>query len=418
MPGSRIFLSYRRDDSSGHTELLYSRLAGYYGRSAVFRDVHAVQPMERFREAIHTALSGSAIVLVVISRQWSHLTGNDGVRRLEQPDDCLRWEITSALGGNVPVLPLLVGGATMPQPGDLPADLQPLSAINSYEMSDQRWEHDFEGLIRLLNRAGVVAAEPTRPVNPFSIRAGIRDDAFFHDRKLELGMLRDYLRSRQNCQLVGPRRIGKSSVLLFIQRHCADWCPTARVAYLDLQDPRCFTLRGWLGEVAHGFRLPQTPETLPDLMEAAEDLLETGVQPVLCLDEFGEMARRHQEFPREVFLTLRACGQRGMSILTAAPQRLSELTDPRDDTSPFFNTFPVLPLRAYAPADARAYVEQRRPGVPDFTGQEAERILEFAQGHPLALQAACYHVLVARESGENLAAALARAREDCGRTLG
>jgi len=34
------------------------------------------------------------------------------------------------------------------------------------------------------------------------------------------------------------------------------------------------------------------------------------------------------------------------------------------------------------------------------------------------LQAACYHVLVARESGENLAAALARAREDCGRTLG
>jgi TIR domain len=418
MPGSRIFLSYRRDDSSGHTELLYSRLAGYYGRAAVFRDVHAIQPMDRFREAINTALSGSAIVLVVISRQWSQLTGADGVRRLDQPDDCLRWEISSALQGNVRVLPVLVGGATMPQPGELPDDLRPLSAINGYEISDQRWEHDFEGLVSLLNQVGVVAAEPTRPVNPFSIRAGVRDDAFFHDRKVELGMLRDYLRSRQNCQLVGPRRIGKSSVLLFIQRHCTDWCPTARVAYLDLQDPRCFTLKGWLREVAQGFRLSQTPETLSDLMEAADDLLATSVQPVLCLDEFGEIARRHQEFPNEVVLTLRSLGQRGMSILTAAPKRLSELTDPHDDTSQFFNIFPVLPLRPYAPADARAFVEQQRPDVPDFTEHERERILEFAQGHPLALQAACYHVLVARESGETLAAALARAREDCGRTLG
>jgi hypothetical protein len=134
---------------------------------------------------------------------------------------------------------------------------------------------------------------------------------------------------------------------------------------------------------------------------------------VLCLDEFSEMARRRQAFPREVYLTLRACGQRGMSILTSSTHRLSQLTDPDDDTSPFFNTFPVLPLRPFSRAEAAAFVERAWAGVPEFTQTERERILEFADGAPDALQAACYHVLEAREFGEDIGAALARAREDC-----
>ena len=418
MPGFKIFLSYRRDDSSGHAGLLYTKLSAHYGRQAVFRDVHVIQPMDRFRDVIKASLAQSAIVLVVISKQWAHMTTVDGVRRLDEPDDVVSWEIQCALTGNIPVLPVLVGGAAMPGPGDLPERLRALADIQAHEISERRSDYDFDRLINVINQTVPFATSPAAAINPFSIRAGIRDDSCFHDRKVELTMLRDYLGGRQNCQLVGPRRIGKSSVLLFIQRHCAEWHSAARVAYLDLQDPRCYTLKGWLREIARDFALPQTPETLQDLMEAIEDMLTAGVRPVLCLDEFGEMTRRPQEFSREVLLTLRACGQRGVSILTAAPKRLSELTDPGDDTSPFFNTFPVLPLRVWTDADARAYVEQERGGVPDFTERERERILEFAGGHPLAMQAACYHVLVARQSGEDIAAALARARADCGSALG
>jgi hypothetical protein len=50
MPGNKIFLSYRRDDSSGYTELVFEGLAGYFGKPAIFRDVHVIQPMDRFRE--------------------------------------------------------------------------------------------------------------------------------------------------------------------------------------------------------------------------------------------------------------------------------------------------------------------------------------------------------------------------------
>jgi hypothetical protein len=279
-------------------------------------------------------------------------------------------------------------------------------------MSDLQWAADLEKLIGLINRTADVAAP--LDLNPFSIRAGITDDRFFHDRERERRSLRDYVRNRQNCQLVGPRRIGKSSLLRYVERHARDWVAASRVAYLDLQDPRCYTLKGWLREVADGLGVAATPMTLVELTEGIEDLMGTGVHPVLCLDEFGEMASRSNEFPREVFLTLRSVGQRGMSIVTASPKRLSQLTNPRDDTSPFFNTFPVLSVSTFTREDARAYVDKDRPGVPAFTETEKERILEFAEGYPLALQCASYHVLDGRESGGDTATALRFAREECG----
>lgn len=414
MPGSKIFLSYRRDDSSGYTELLFNRLARHYGAERVFRDVHAIRPMDPFRAVIDQALSDCAVLVVVISRQWARITDASGVRRLAQPDDVVCSEIATALTRKVPVLPVLVGGAIMPGRADLPETLQPLAEINALDVSDQRLEYDLDRLFDVVSRVVGAAPAPIE-VNPFSVRAGIRDDAFFFNRTAELRMLRDYVRGRQNCQVVGPRRIGKSSLLLYVQRHCAEWREGVRAAYIDLQDPRCHTLAGWLKAVAEHLALPAAPTSLAELMEAVEDLLDSGVQPVLCLDEFGEMTRQPQEFPRAVYLTLRACGQRGMSIITAAPKRLSELTDPRDDTSPFFNTFPHLPLGPFAPDAARAFVALERDGILDFSDRERDRILELAEGYPLALQAACYHVLAARQSGEDLAGALARARADSGR---
>lgn len=414
MPATRIFLSYRRDDSAGYTELLFTRLASHYGAEAVFRDVHSVAPMGRFRESIDRALAECALVLVVISKRWAAIAGRDGLQRLSEPDDVVCCEIATALNRRVPILPVLVGGAQMPQATELPEIIRPLAAINAIDFSDARLGYDFDRIVNIIDGVAPDVTRSAPDINPFNIRGGIRDDAAFFNRRRELQMLRDYIRGRQNCQLVGPRRIGKSSILLFVERHCGEWVSDARVAYIDLQDPRCYTLAGWLKEVGEGLGLPSAPRSLADLMEAVEDLLATGARPVLCLDEFGEMTRRPQEFPREVFMTLRAVGQRGLSILTASPRRLSQLTDPADDTSPFFNTFPALQIGPFEAADAEAYLALRRPGAPEFTERERERILEFAHGHPLALQAACFHVLSARRSGEDIGEAIARAQVDSG----
>ena len=70
-------------------------------------------------------------------------------------------------------------------------------------------------------------------------------------------------------------------------------------------------------------------------------------------------------------------------------------------------------MSKFSPEDARAYVDQERPDVPVFTESEKARILEFADGHPLGLQCACYHVLAGRQSRDELANALRVAREEC-----
>jgi hypothetical protein len=347
--------------------------------------------------------------LVVMSRQWTSIRGADGTARLHACDDVVCWEVRSALDRSVPVLPVLVGGARMPNADELPEPIRALAGITALDMSDSRWEQDFERLVKVANDKGAAAAAPAAGVNPFSMHGGIREDAFFFDRKRECGTLQNYLAGGQSCQLVGQRRIGKTSILRYVERHAVDWLPAARIAYIDLQDPRCYTLAGWLNEVAGAFELSQRIASLSDLMEAIESMLARRVRPILCLDEFGQMTRRKQEFPPDVYFTLRACGQLGMSILTAAPKKLSELTDPHDDSSPFFNTFAVLPIGGFSRDVALDYVNLARSGVGAFTENEVNAIVVSAKGHPLKLQLACFHVLAGRESGEDLSSALERA---------
>jgi class 3 adenylate cyclase len=265
-----------------------------------------------------------------------------------------------------------------------------------------------ETIHRLIEWAGAMDIT----LNPFIWRGAITKPEDFFNRDNEQRTIRDYLRGRQNCQIVGPRRIGKTSLLKHLERIAPNWNAAAVVAYIDLQSPRSFTLAGWLEQVGRQFDWPNPPSNLADFSEAVDNAISTGQHPVLCLDEFEETLMRPTEFTRDFRLTLRACGQKGMSIITVSRKPLSELTEPADSSSPFYNTFPLLPLASFTKADAEDFITFSRPGVPAFTVEERKAILEFAKGHPLALQVACFHVLEARVSGDLLIAAVQRATDD------
>ena len=64
----RIFLSYRREDSSAWAGRLRDVLASRVGEENVFQDVTAVRPGQDFRAAIDGALGRSDAVLAVIGR--------------------------------------------------------------------------------------------------------------------------------------------------------------------------------------------------------------------------------------------------------------------------------------------------------------------------------------------------------------
>lgn len=268
-----------------------------------------------------------------------------------------------------------------------------------------------EGESRLY-RVSDLHVRPQVAPNPFIWRGGITRAEDFFDRDSEQRILRAYLHGRQNCQIVGPRRIGKTSLLRQIERAAPAWEQRAVVAYLDLQDPRCFTLVGWFTLAASQFLWLKVPATLAEFSDCIDDTLSHGLRPVLCLDEFEELTARRTEFGRDFFLTLRSCAQSGLSIVTASRRLLSELTERGDPSSPFYNTFPVSRLGPFDPQNARDFVNLHRYGVPVFTPRERDAILDFAKGNPLALQVACFHLLEAKQHDGTLIVALQKATDD------
>lgn len=265
-----------------------------------------------------------------------------------------------------------------------------------------------------VHRIAALHASLERAPNPFIWRGGITRAEDFFDRENEQRTLRAYLRGRQNCQIVGPRRIGKTSVLRQLERSAPTWDDKIRAAYLDLQDPRCFTLDGWLRLASRQFHWPTPAATLADFADRIESSTDDCLRPVLCLDEFEELTTRRAEFTRDFFLTLRSCAQRGLSVVTVSQRTLSELTDRGDPTSPFYNTFPLLRLGPFTDPDAQDFLNLHRPGVPRFTPEEARAILDFAKRHPLALQVASFHVLESKDSDNQttLTAAIQRAADE------
>ncbi len=244
--------------------------------------------------------------------------------------------------------------------------------------------------------------------NPFIWRDGITRGEDFFGRESELRRLRDLLRGRQNCQIVGPRRIGKTSLLRQIENKAAEWEAAAVVAYVDQQDASCFTRQGWMKYVGRKWHWDAAVSDLAEFSEQVDEMLARNLRPVLCMDEFEEMRARPAEFTHDFFVALRACGQKGLAILTASKKPLHELTDPQDVSSAFFNTFPLLPLGVFTTKEAEDFVNTYHPGVTPFTPDEKQKILINAKHHPLALQVLCDYVLEAKNR-ESISDALSKA---------
>ena len=66
--------------------------------------------------------------------------------------DFVRLEIAKALERGVRVIPVLVGGATMPLQGDLPDQLRPLCAREAMDLRDAHFQADAERLIDTLKK--------------------------------------------------------------------------------------------------------------------------------------------------------------------------------------------------------------------------------------------------------------------------
>ena len=144
---SRVFISYRRADSAQWANNLYNHLWVRYGKDLVFQDVD-ISPGTDFLKRIRQELESSKAFLIVIGPCW--LSDGRGSNRLNDPKDVLRMEIAKALSSQGAVIPVLVGGASMPSSDDLPKPLKPLSRRQAISLTDEKWVSDVEALLERL----------------------------------------------------------------------------------------------------------------------------------------------------------------------------------------------------------------------------------------------------------------------------
>lgn len=161
MPG--IYISYRRQDSGAYAGRLFDALSASLPRTRVAMDALALAPGEDFADLIQGLLGDSDVLLVVIGRDWETAKDAEGRRRLDDPRDPIRLEITSALQRDLRIVPVLVGGARMPHEPDLPPGMSSLARRQPWILRDADWARDLDGLLHLLSHLTGVPAQPPAP---------------------------------------------------------------------------------------------------------------------------------------------------------------------------------------------------------------------------------------------------------------
>jgi len=147
---SQIFISYRRQDQSHAAGRLFGELASLIGADRIFMDVDAIPLGVDFVEVLEQKVATCEVLLAVIGSGWLNATDDVGCRRLDRSDDFVRIEIASALRRNIPMVPVLMDGAQMPEAKDLPDDLKPLARRQATVLSHRGFRKDVEHLVRKL----------------------------------------------------------------------------------------------------------------------------------------------------------------------------------------------------------------------------------------------------------------------------
>jgi hypothetical protein len=149
---SRLFISYRRVDSSGAAAAgrVYDRLEREFGRELLWMDVDAIPVGVNFVKVLEEEVAKCDVLLAVIGQDWVDARDDDGQRRLDNPHDYVRIEIAAALKRDIPVIPILVDGARIPKPDQLPDDLKDLALRNGLDIRHGSFHSDMDMLIHYL----------------------------------------------------------------------------------------------------------------------------------------------------------------------------------------------------------------------------------------------------------------------------
>lgn len=245
--------------------------------------------------------------------------------------------------------------------------------------------------------------------NPFFHRGAIRRAEHFHGRSTEVDQILGLLRNGQSVSLIGPRRIGKSSLLLHICRQEVREAfglhsPNALFVMLDCQElggsppeevyeTLLMNLMDAGEEAGIAIDQSQQPGTYRALDRALYQIGNQRIPVILILDEF-ELLAANEHLTPYFFARLRGLTTKyGLAYLTASQRPLFAITAEEEIlSSPFFNIFVTLPLGLFSEEEARTMIDYRLADVSiEFSQNLTDHLLFLVGPHPFFIHIAGYH---------------------------
>jgi AAA+ ATPase superfamily predicted ATPase len=247
--------------------------------------------------------------------------------------------------------------------------------------------------------------------NPFFYGGHVKDPTQFAGRDGELRRIFAGLETASNGQaqhfsIVGPRRIGKSSLIYHVAQIYKNRLAHPEkyfFVYINLDDPRCHKLSGLLHFILQKLDIEhQDNPSLEIFINSIDKFREEKDKiPVLCFDEFEHLIKHKGEFPDHVFEAWRSMGTAGQVVfITVSKSTLDELIQQGNLTSQFYNIFTLLVLGEFSEEGVMAFLSIGKNCDRPFTSNEIDRVIELAGCHPAKLQIICNLLYDAKSSSQ------------------
>jgi hypothetical protein len=158
----RLFISYRRSDSTHAAHRVRMCLQARFGADAVFID-REIPAGKRWEEHLESMLEESTGVVVMVGDEFLRRI-QQGQERDDDAPDAMAWEIATAIRLQKAVYPVLFGSCDMPDPALLPQDMRAFTDFQAVFAREPAFDAAMDVLTRsIANEHDWVPADAATP---------------------------------------------------------------------------------------------------------------------------------------------------------------------------------------------------------------------------------------------------------------
>ncbi|MFJ9559792.1 TIR domain-containing protein [Streptomyces fuscichromogenes] len=186
-----LFTNFRRADTGSVGPHIDTKLQCEFGARAAFRDQRSLPKGLDYREHLERAVRKCDLLLVIMGARWASVTDAENRRLIDREDDWVRREIALAGAYRLPVIPVLVDDAQLPDKDELPADIRYLAYRQAVYFRPHQEHIDFPPLLSAIRacvpelgtaRRGGGGGTETDSANTFTIERMDGGNAIFGGR--------------------------------------------------------------------------------------------------------------------------------------------------------------------------------------------------------------------------------------------